>query len=255
MLHSAGEDPSLAGYGDIEAVEEKKEQPANESNPEQSDLLKGTLLSSSEGRLLVIGAILALIYIFWLGIKLLFSPEESQLLIGITATGLLFGRATAMAFGYSLDMGHGTVIPICIIIETILVLIFYPLFVFSWRHLLVIKRLKNIFERTQKAAEIHKEKVQRYGVIGLFFFVWFPFWMTGPVVGSVIGFLLGLKVWLNITVVLAGTSAAIVGWAFFLRQLHEKVASYSSYAAMILMILLIVIVIMGHLLHRTLRNN
>jgi len=245
----------LAGYADIEAVEERTEQPANESIPEQGDRFKGTLLTSSEGRLLLAGAILAFIYIFWLGVKLLFSPEESQLLIGITATGLLFGRATAMAFGYTLGMGHSTVIPICIIIETVLVLIFYPLFVFSWRHLLVINWLKNIFERTQRAAETHKEKVQRYGVIGLFLFVWFPFWMTGPVVGSVIGFLLGLRVWLNMTVVLAGTCAAIFGWAFFLRQLHEQVASHSSYAAMVLMILLIVVVVMGHLLHRTLCNN
>ena len=240
---------------DTEAVGDQTEQPVNGLAPEQAKPLKQTLLTSSEGRLLLAGTALAFIYIFWLGIKLMFSPEESQLLIGITATGLLFGRATAMAFGYSLNLGHGTVIPICIIIETILVLIFYPLFVFSWQHLLVIKRLKKLFERTQRTAEMHKDKVQRYGIIGLFLFVWFPFWMTGPVVGSVIGFLLGLKVWLNMTVVLAGTCAAIVGWAFLLRQLHEQVASHSSYAAMILMILLIIILIVGHLLHRTLHNN
>ena len=234
---------------------DQTEQPVNGFVSEQARPLKQTLLTSSEGRLLLAGATLACIYIFWLGIKLLFSPEESQLLIGITATGLLFGRATAMAFGYSLKLGHNTVIPICMIIETIMVLIFYPLFVFSWRHLLVVKRLKKLFERTQRTAEMHKDKVQRYGVIGLFLFVWFPFWMTGPVVGSVIGFLLGLRVWITITVVLAGTYMAIVGWAFFLRQLHEQVASYSSYAAMILMILLIVVIILGHLLHRTLHNN
>lgn len=236
-------------------MKETTAQPVNTSAPEQGDPLKWTLLSSPEGRLLILGAILSLIYIAWLGIKLLISPEESQLLIGITATGLLFGRATAMAFGYTMGMGHRIVIPICIIIETILVLIFYPLFVFSWRHLLVIKWLKNVFERTQKSAEKHKQKIQRYGIIGLFLFVWFPFWMTGPVVGSVIGFLLGINVWLNMIVVLAGTCAAIFGWAFFLRQLLEPIASHSPYAAMILTILLIVVVILGHLLHRTLRNN
>lgn len=168
----------------------------------------------------------------------------------MTATGIMFGRAACMAFGYPLGLGHATVISICIIIETILVLVFYPLFVFSWRHLVVLKWFKGIFERTQRAAEMHKDKIQRYGVIGLFAFVWFPFWMTGPVVGSVIGFLLGLPVWLNMTVVLAGTSAAILGWAFLLRQLHAHVASYSPYAAMILMALLGVIIILGHLLHR-----
>ena len=233
----------------------EKTEPEEKLNSQQKNQLKATLLTSSEGRLLLIGAALAFIYIFWLGLKLLFSPEESQLLIGMTATEIMFGRAAAMAFGYSLDLRHSTVIPICIIIETILVLIFYPLFVFSWRHLLVVNWLKNIFERTQRAADAHKDKVQKYGIIGLFVFVWFPFWMTGPVVGSVIGFLLGLRVWLNMVVVLVGTYAAIVGWAFFLRQLHEQVASYSPYAAMIFMALLVIIIIVGHLLHRTLHEN
>jgi uncharacterized membrane protein len=236
-------------------MEEESEQSAGASNSQQPHQLKETLLTSSEGRLLLLGITLAFIYTFWLGIKLLLSPEESQPLIGMTATGLLFGRAAAMWFGYSLGLGHRTVIPICIIIETILVLIFYPLFVFSWRHLLVINRLKNLFERIQQSAEIHKDKVQKYGVIGLFFFVWFPFWMTGPVVGSVIGFMLGLRIWLNMTVVLTGTCVAIFGWAFLLRQFHNQIASYSSYAAMVLLALLVVIIIVGNLLYRALHEN
>ncbi len=236
-------------------MEEKTTQSENEFNPQQNNQLKSTLLASPEGSLLLIGIVLALLYTLWLGIKLLLSPDESQVLIGMTATELLFGRAAAMAFGYTMGLGHRTVIPICIIIETILVLIFYPLFVFSWQHLLVIKRLKNVFERIQKSAETHKDKVQKYGVIGLFVFVWFPFWMTGPVVGSVIGFLLGLRIWLNMTVVLTGTCLAIFGWAFLLRQFHNQVASYSSYAAMVLMAVLVVIIIAGHLLYRALHEN
>ncbi len=239
---------------DIESMGKKTEQPASKLNSEQRNQLKATLLRSSEGRILLLGVALAFMYTIWLGIKLLYSPEGSQVLIGMTAIDIVFGRAAAMAFGYSQELEPITVIPICIIIETILVLIFYPLFVFSWRHLLVINWLKNIFQRAHKAAEAHKDKVQRYGVIGLFIFVWFPFWMTGPVVGCVIGFLLGLRVWLNITVVLTGTYVAIFGWAFFLRQIHDHVASYSSYAAMVLMALLVIIIIVGHLLHRTLHR-
>lgn len=112
-------------------MKEESEQQTGELNSQQPHQLKATLLTSSEGRLLLLGVALAFTYTFWLGIKLLFSPEESQLLIGMTATELFFGRAAAMAFGYTLGLGHRTVIPICIIIETILVLIFYPLFVFS----------------------------------------------------------------------------------------------------------------------------
>ena len=89
-------------------------------------------------------------------------------------------------------------------------------------------------DRTRKAAETHKDKVQKYGIIGLFMFVWLPFWMTGPVVGCMIGYLLGLRVWVNITTVLIGTYAAILGWAFLLYQLHQKTISYSSYAIVII---------------------
>ncbi len=209
-----------------------------------------TLLTTSEGRVLLIGVGLALAYTAWLAVKLLVSPERSQVLIGITATAIIFGRAAGLAFGYSIGMGHGTVITICIIIETIQVLVFYPLFVFSWQQLLVIKRLKRIFERTQRAAERHKDKVQKYGAIGVFAFVWFPFWMTGPVVGSVIGFLLGLRVWVNMTAVLAGTYIAIFCWALFLRHVHEKIAAYSSYAGLILLGLLIAVILLGNLLVR-----
>ena len=231
------------------------EQPAGELNSEQRNQLKENLLTSSEGRLLLIGVALAFIYTFWLVVKWQFSPEQCQVLLGMTATAITLGRAAGMAFGYSLGLRHGTIIPICIIIETVFVLICYPLFVFSWRRLLVINWLKRIFERTQKAAEAHKGNVQKYGIIGLFVFVWFPFWMTGPVVGSVIGFLLGLRVWLNMTVVLGGTYVAILGWAFFLRQFHERVASYSPYAVMVLVALLLIIIIVGHLLHRILHKN
>jgi uncharacterized membrane protein len=236
-------------------MEEKAEQPGGTSNSQKRNQWKQTLLTSSEGRVLLIGVALAFTYTAWLAVKLLVFPEQSQVLIGITATGIIFGRAAGMAFGYSLGMGHSTVISICIVIETVQVLVFYPLFVFSWRHLLILKWLKRIMERTHQAAERHKEKIQKYGVIGLFAFVWFPFWMTGPVVGSVIGFLLGLPVWLNMTVVLAGTYTAILCWAFFLRRLHQQVASYSPYAAMTLMALLVVIIIAGHLLLSHPRRN
>lgn len=231
-------------------MNDKSEQPQQQSDSQPKQRLNITLLSSPEGRLFLFGAGLAFVYILWLGIMLLFSPDLAQILVGMTATGTMFGRAAAMAFGYSLGLDHSMVIPVCMLIETVLVLIFYPLFVFSWRHLLVIKRLKKIFERIHKIADIRKEKVQKYGLIGLFIFVWFPFWMTGPVVGCVIGFLLGMRLWQNIIIVLAGTYTAIVGWAFLLHEFHERVASYSSYAAIILMVLLLFIIVIGHFLQK-----
>lgn len=222
---------------------------------EHREELKATLLRSAEGRLLLAGVGVALVYSVWLGAKMLLDPADSQVLVGMTATQVMFGRIAGMAFGYSMNLGHWAVIGICVVIESVQVLIMYPLFVFSWRHLVEFKRLKRFFERTRKVAELHRDKVQRYGIIGLFIFVLFPSWMTGPVVGCVIGFLIGLRLWVNMAAVLGGSCAAILIWAFLLGHLHERAASFSWYAAMVLVILLAIVVFLGHFLQRGLKGG
>lgn len=223
-------------------------------DPEQKNQLKWTLLNSTEGGLLLIGVALAFSYILWLGITLLLSPEQFHAFLGTTTTELVFGRAAGMTVGYSLGLRNREVIPICAVIETVSVLIFYPLFVLAWEHLLVVRSLKNVFDRAHQAALTHRAKIQRYGLVGLFAFVWFPFWMTGPIVGSVIGFLLGLPVWLNMTIVLGATYAAIFTWALLLRHIHERAASHSAYAPVLLVLLVLVVVIAGRFLPPLLRK-
>ena len=231
-------------------MESKTEQAFAAADNDRPAGLKGTVLNSSEGHVLIVGIALAFLYTLWLGIQLIRSGQDFQSLIGMTATEVVFGRVACMAFGYSLGLSHLAVILISIILETILVLVFYPLFVFIWQQLLVLKWLRRMSDRTRIAAETHKDKVQKYGIAGLFMFVWFPFWMTGPVVGCMIGYLLGLRVWVNITTVLVGTYAAILGWAFLLYQLHQKTISYSSYA-----IVVITALVAGVMLTWTLRQR
>lgn len=226
-----------------------------ELETQRKEPLRETLLGSQEGRLLLLGALVALAHVCWLMTKVLVAPEEAQALIGVTVASVLGGRAAGLVSGYSFGLGNGTVIPIVIVVETVFVLVLYPLFVFSWRHLLVVRWLKGTLDRIHRAAETHQGKIQRYGIIGLFAFVWMPFWMTGPVVGAVIGFLLGLKIWVNLPVVLIGTCTAIVSWAFFLRHVHGRMASYSAYAPILLLVGLVVLLVIGHWLHRTLRNR
>ncbi len=208
------------------------------------------LLHSDEGRVLAIGLALAMFGISALALSWLWSPPLSQVLVAMTAMNILFGRAAGMSFGYAVSLGHGVVVPVNMLIETILVLLFYPLFVFSWRHLVEIRGLTKIIKRTTMAAEANRESIRKYGMIGLLAFVWLPFWMTGPVVGCAIGFLLGLRTWVNLTVVLAGTYMAIGGWALVLRELHARVAEYSVFGPMALMALIVLIAVVGYLLHR-----
>jgi uncharacterized membrane protein len=161
--------------------------------------------------------------------------------MAMTAALVFFGRAAGMSIGYAMEVDHSVIILFSIFIEIALVLLLYPLFVLAWRRLVVIKPLKRFMERTRETAEAHHDAIIKYGIPGLLFFVWFPFWMTGPLVGCVIGFFLGLRHWVNLTVVLVGTTLAILSWALLLRKIHEHVSGFSPYAPVVLMVILIVI--------------
>jgi len=211
--------------------------------------------SSPEGRILLSGLVCSLIYGIFLVISYFISPQNFQVFIGMTATNILFGRAAGMSFGYALGFGHLIVLPVNLAIETILVLLVYPLFVFSWQHLLVIRSLERFMRRVKYAAEINKEKIRRYGIPSLFLFVLFPFWMTGPVIGCVIGFFLELKPWTNMGIVLTATALACLGWAILLKRLHEHVADFSPFAPLILLIVIIAIAVAGYILESRRQHN
>ena len=223
---------------------ELKERPLKEGQN-----LQGGLFTTPEGLILMIGLVVTLLSIIGLVLSSLWFPEKSHFIVAVTATNILFGRAAGMSVGYAAGLGHSVVLPVNMLIETILVLLFYPLFVFSWRRLLVIKALRNIMKHTSKAAETHRETIRKYGILGLFIFVWSPFWMTGPIVGCAIGFLLGLRPWFNLTVVLLGTYLAITCWAIFLREIIDYVAGYSPFAPIILVAIVILIGVLGYVLH------
>ena len=136
-----------------------------------------------------------------------------------------------MSVAYAFGFGHGVVIPLNMLIESIIVLLFYPLFVFSLKHLLVMEWLRRFVDGVVTAAGRHRQKVERYGISGLILFVWFPFSMTGPMVGAVIGYFIGLKAQVNIAVVLGSTYLAILCWGMLLRGLLERAASTGTYAS------------------------
>ena len=211
--------------------------------------------STPEGRILLSGLVLSLLYSIFLVVSYFISPQNFQVFIGMTATNVLFGRAAGMSFGYALDFGHLIVFPVNLAIETILVLLVYPLFVFSWQRLVVIRSLERFMRRVEKAAEKNKGKIQRYGIPSLFLFVLFPFWMTGPVVGCVIGFFLGIRPWINVGIVLSATALACLGWAIVLKRLHEQMADFSPFAPMILLIVIVAIAVAGYVLESRRRHN
>ena len=179
-----------------------------------------TILKTTEGKILSVGILMAVVWLVYLLFSWIAMPQSYQSIAAISIANVIFGRATGISLGYAANYSDAVVIFINIYIETMLVLVCYPLFIFSWNNLFLFSRFKDSIETLKKNAEKYKPAIEKYGTIGLFFFVWFPFWMTGPIIGAVIGYLMGLPHRVTLSVVLIGTSFAIAVWSFFLSKIQ-----------------------------------
>ena len=198
-------------------------------------------LASPEGRWLALGAALAAAALVGLGAASNWWPQQMITLAAMSGLNLLIGRAAGMAYGYASGLGHVPVIACNVIVETVQVLVIYPLFVLSCRQWLMPRWLAAPLARLRARAESNHAAVRRFGIAGLFVFVFMPFWMTGPVVGSFIGYLLGLRTRTTLAVVLAGTYAAIAVYALFLDEVDAWAAAYGRYAAFLALVALAVL--------------
>jgi uncharacterized membrane protein len=207
------------------------------------------MISSPEGWIFVAGGALIFLYLCAVGITWLRAPATGHDLLLMTSSHVLGGRAAGMSYGYTQGYSPSIVILVNAVIETFMVLLVYPLFVFSYKKLFIIKPLENTLQRTERAARRMQPKVMRWGIPGLLVFVWFPFWMTGPVVGCIIGFLIGLRPWVNMAVVIAGTYLAILSWGLVLKQVHEVLRQIGPYVPFVFVGIILLLAIALHVRH------
>ncbi len=209
-----------------------------------------TLFSSTEGRLLGLGLALTGLMLLAFGIGWQLFPDSVFTYAAMTGLNLIIGRAAGMSFGYASGLDHAQVIPLNMLVETIQVLVVYPLFALSWRQLIKLRTLQPFITRMHRAAEFRGGAVRKFGIIGLFVFVFVPFWMTGPVVGAIIGFLIGLRAWVNVAVVLGSTYVAIGVWGLLLNELNAWAATVNQFAPYALFLAIVLIAVVIHLLSR-----
>ena len=209
-----------------------------------------TLFASAEGRMLGVGLALTGLMLLAFGIGWNLYPDSILPYAIMTGLNLIIGREAGMSFGYASGLGHAQVVPLNILIESIQVLVVYPLFVQSTRQLITLRTLQPFIARMQHAAETHGGTVRKFGIAGLFAFVFVPFWMTGPVVGAIIGFLIGLRPWVNLGVVLGSTYIAIGIWALLMNELNVWAATVNQYAPYALVLAIVIIAVVMHLLSR-----
>ena len=160
----------------------------------------------------------------------IFYSSYLQQILSITATNIIFGRMAGLSIGIASQMDTTLLIAFNLFIESIMVLIFYPLFVMSWNKLDLIsyQPLNQFMERSKKSAHKYEPVIKRYGVIGLILFVLTPFAMTGPVVGSFVGYLIGFPHYKTLLVVLFSTLVAIIIWVYLIKNFEETLIAYSD---------------------------
>ena len=199
------------------------------------------LISSQEGKILILGVLLFFGYFMSILGVYMFSIDQANKLLAMSVTNFFFGRAAGISYGYTAGFNDGIIIFMNIMIEFIMVLIIYPLFVLSWNKSLNIAFLKSFFSSVENQRIKYKDFFKKYGKYGLFIFVWFPFWMTGPIVGAIIGFLVGIKHYTTLLIVLSGTSVAIVIWTYFLKELMISLDQLNENAPFVILGLFILI--------------
>jgi uncharacterized membrane protein len=207
------------------------------------------LLASTEGRILAVGITLFALMLLAFGIGWQFFPGSVLTYAAMAGLNLIIGRAAGMSYGYANGLDHVQVVPLNMLVETIQVFVVYPLFVLSLRKLIQLPTLQPFFARMQSAAQSRGGMVKKFGIIGLFVFVFVPFWMTGPVMGSIIGFLIGLRTWVNLTVVLVSTYVTIGVWGLLLNELSDWAATVNEFAPYALVLAVALLTVVMLLLH------
>ncbi|PHS41047.1 MAG: hypothetical protein COB07_03380 [Sulfurovum sp.] len=189
-----------------------------------------SLVKHTEGQILILGLLLLGCFLILILLCALFLPHYLQPLLSLTATNVLFGRGAGLSIGIAAQMDTFVLIALNFMIEAIMVLILYPLFVLSWNKLeLVSYPPLNLFlERSRKNADRYKPLMQRYGIIGLILFVLTPFAMTGPVVGSFLGYLIRFSHRVTLFIVLFSTLIAIILWVYLIKNFEEVLIAYSD---------------------------
>ncbi len=165
---------------------------------------------------LTLGSIVALgiVMFLWKG-----DPYDQTWQIFLLTT--FFGRAASVGAGLSMDFSPVFLFYVTTATDILLVLYIFPVFAVGYRHLAQVRYIGGYLENLHGIALNYKDRVAKYGVMGLMIFVIFPFWSTGPLVASIIGYLIGMPALTTLFSVSAANVVAVAAWVWFYDWLQD----------------------------------
>jgi uncharacterized membrane protein len=141
---------------------------------------------------------------------------------------LFLGRAVSIADGIASGFSSLYLMFQNGLEDIILLLILYPWVVSAYEGVSGHRLLRGTIGRVRKTAEANRKVVEPWGVVGLWTFVFFPFWSTGALVGGVVGYLLGMRTWVVFTSVFAGHLLSVASLVWLFDATREALASFEQ---------------------------
>lgn len=165
-------------------------------------------------------------------------PEIVQVFSLVFAVHTIGGRAAGIGLCIINDINNLWTIVYNFYLEIIIVCFTYSISILSINNYIKLRAAKYYAIRLERKARKYKDRIEKYGWVGLFFFVMTPLPVTGPVIGSILGSLLKFKISKIFSATFTGTLTAIVLWTFFFDFLEEhlKMIRYILTAIIILVV-------------------
>ncbi len=183
-----------------------------------------------EVKILAIGLALALLAGLYLSVLLFTNPDLYKVLSSTAVIHIMGGRALGVATCLSAGLSLFTTIAYNFFLEMVIVLITYGFVVLIMRNIVQPKLFRSTVRQAELTAQQQKTRIKKYGAIGLFLFVMFPFFMTGPVIGALIGYLLNYRAVNNFLIVFGGTLSSIIIYAMVGNNIIRYLSRYLDIA-------------------------
>lgn len=202
--------------------------------------MQDNLFKTVEGKLLVAGILLALALLASIVFYFVTDFETAKTLVLVFIAHSVGGRAAGIGLCILQDFGTFATIFYNFYLEILIVCFTYSIFVLSATQYLRVEWLARVMGNIAVKALKNKQKIERFGWLGIFFFVMAPLPVTGPVVGSIIGYMIKLSLVKNFSATFLGTLTAIIVWFQFFDFLEERFHMIQYIFALIVVLVLVV---------------
>lgn len=165
---------------------------------------------------------------------------------------MFLGHLVSIADGISLGFSNAYLLLQNILQDIIVLLICYPWIVAGYQAGVKRSFFARRLDKLRRHAERNKRIVEPFGAVGLWVFVFFPFWSTGVLVGGIVGYLMGMRTWVVFVTVFLGHCLSVIVCVLFFDAAYSMAQKFNEGVARFLPFIVIGLLIAGSLIYRAL---